>query len=174
MSKAKGMRPRAHFGERTDCRTCESSKKNCMGKPHKRMAIIFGLGIACYGAWTLFLCMFSLIAESGGKDSNPWVAVGVFLPLIELIRTWVWINMHADEYAISRSRKLGDSLVIGSMVASPPITLWVCGPLFFQLGAEFWPLSFAVPGLLTIIACWAARKLWSRTEASGSGSVLGL
>jgi hypothetical protein len=141
---------------------------------HKRMSIILGLGIVCYGVWTSFLSIFSLIAESGGKDSNPWLAVGLFVPLVELIRSWVWINKHPDQYATSRSKGLGDGLIMGAIVAAPPITLFVSTPLFFQLGPKFWQVGAALPALLTVIACWAARKLWARAAESSSGSVLGL
>src|SRR5258708_5834480 len=144
-----------------------------MGEARKRMLIILGLGIACYGAWTSFLSIFSLIAESGGKSSELWLAMGVFWPLLELFGSWVWIIRHPDQYAISRSRRLGDGVIIGAVVASAPLTFLLGATLFDQLGGRVsWQLSVAVPGLITVIACWVARNLWSR--ASGSGSVLGL
>src|SRR5258708_28356526 len=104
-----------------------------MGEARKRMLIILGLGIACYGAWTSFLSIFSLIAESGGKSSEPWLAMGVFWPLLELFGSWVWIIRHPDQYAISRSRRLGDGVIIGAVVASAPLPFLLGATSFHQL-----------------------------------------
>src|SRR6266700_1176888 len=141
-----------------------------MGEPHKRMLILLGLGFACYGAWTLCLIVFSLIAESGGKNSNPWLALGLLWPPIELFRSWWWVLRHPDQYVISRSRRLGDGLVFGAILVSPPITILL--PLSDE--PSLWEFGVALPAVLTVLACWAARKLWSRAAESSSGSVLGL
>lgn len=137
---------------------------------HKRMFMIFALGIGCYGGWTGYLIIFSLIAESGGKDSNPWLALGVLWPLGELILSWIWIGRHPGQYATGRSRRLGDGLVIGALVVLPPITF-----LTIVLGGQpFWELGIAVPGMMMVITCWVARRLWSRSREPSSGSLLGL
>jgi hypothetical protein len=134
------------------------------------MLIILGLGIGCYGLWTSYVSIFSLIAESGGKDSKPWLALGVLWPLVELIRSWLWLNKHPHEYAISRSRGWGNGLVLCAIVVSPPITLTA----FIVDGPVYWQLGVALPALMIVIACWTARKLWSHAEESASKSVLGL
>src|ERR1041385_6533468 len=70
----------------------------------KLMLIAGGVGIFFFGLWTLGLVFVALMAESGGKNSDPLTATLVVLPLAEIIWCWVWLFSHAEQYSNSKKR----------------------------------------------------------------------
>src|SRR5690242_12012829 len=54
------------------------------------MLVATGIGIVIYISWLLLMAFFLLMAESGGKDSQPLLALALLWPLGELIWTWAW------------------------------------------------------------------------------------
>jgi hypothetical protein len=61
-----------------------------------------------YAGWTAFMMFVFLLAESGGKNSQPWLAAMLLLPLGEAVFTWWWLV-----------RKRGESFV--------PVKKWLPG-----------------------------------------------
>ena len=122
---------------------------------------VFGIGIMGYGAWTLFLIFFALMAESGGKNPNPLLAALLLWPLGELVWTWRWLFRNAGQYsAVSDKRRIvGDTLVALALIMPAPLTFMIdkAGP---------WEFGMLVPAAITIAACHAARLLWSGAAES--------
>src|SRR5690242_20278347 len=127
----------------------------------RKWMLALGSGIVLYVVWTSFLVEFSLIAESGGKDSKPWLAAGALWPPIELIVTWIWAHRHQDLYSASKHRQLGNALLLLVIIVSAPLTMLLAM-------AINWQWAVIIPGLITIIGCWTTRSLWSMPKESYS------
>src|SRR5262249_21260777 len=55
------------------------------------MLVVLVIGIVLYGFWAAGGAVVALMAESGGKDSKPLLALALLWPLGELIWTAIWI-----------------------------------------------------------------------------------
>jgi hypothetical protein len=53
------------------------------------MLIVFAAAILSYRLWTAFLVFIALLAESGGKNSQPFLALALLWPVAELAWTWL-------------------------------------------------------------------------------------
>jgi hypothetical protein len=103
------------------------------------------------------------MAESGGKNSEPLLAMALLWPLAELIWTWIWIASHGERYSRSARRDLGDALFVIALIVPPPLSFWV-GPTIRWGGRTLWGMQIIIPIAITIAGCWAARLVWSKTE----------
>ena len=125
------------------------------------MLVATGIGIVVYISWLLLMAFFSLMAESGGKDSEPLLALALLWPLGELIWTWAWVARHGERYSRSALRGLGDALFIVALVVPPPLSFWLGGKLRWA-GRPQWELEIIIPIAITVAACWAARLVWAK------------
>lgn len=126
----------------------------------KLMLITAGAGVFFFGLWTLFLVFVALMAESGGKNSDPLTAVLVLWPLAEVIWCWIWLFFHAEQYSNSKRRALGNALLISVLLLPPLLTVsmiwnWVRVPNWLFL-------SFYIG--VAIVCSHGARWLWAGTR----------
>jgi hypothetical protein len=131
-------------------------KQEDAAENRKWILAIMAILIIVYAGWTLLLVFAALMAESGGKNSEPLLALALLWPLGELVWTWVWVKGHAQQY-LSSKRRLGNLLMFAALIA-PPLTF-----LLPRSWGRDWPVL--IPMLVTIAGCWAARLVWSRTQA---------
>ncbi|HKD78392.1 MAG TPA: hypothetical protein VKH81_01795 [Candidatus Angelobacter sp.] len=129
-----------------------------MSGHRKWMLAVLGIGILMYGVWTAFLVFIALMAESGGKNSNPALGLALLWPMGELIWTWFWILRHADRYSRSSRQGLGNALLVFALIAPVPFALAINGT-----GWE-WEILLSIA--VTVTGCWGARFAWSRNEQS--------
>ena len=126
----------------------------------KLMLIAGGVGIFFFGLWTLGLVFVALMAESGGKNSDPLIAALVLLPLAEVIWCWVWLFFHAEQYSNSKGRAMGNALLISALLL-PPLLLgsvtWV------DVHVPNW-LFMALYLGVSIVCSHGARRLWAGTR----------
>jgi hypothetical protein len=123
----------------------------------KLMLIAAGCGIFFFGAWTLVLVFSALMAESGGKNSDPFTAVLVLWPLAEVIWCWIWLFFHAEQYSNSKRRALGNALLISVLLLPALLTasmIWDWGHV-----PDWLFLSFYIG--VTIVCSHGARWLWA-------------
>ncbi len=123
----------------------------------KWMLATSGIGILVYAGWTMFLSFLALMAESGGKNSQPLLAAALLWPLGELIATWIWVAAHARQYTNSARRSLGDGLLAVAIIAPIPLYIGLANVVHTD-----WLLI--APMAVTIAGCWAARLVWSKSE----------
>jgi len=129
----------------------------------KWMLAVTAIGIILYAFWTAFLMFVALMAESGGKNSEPLLATALLWPLGELIWTWIWVARHGQQYLSSKKRGLGNLLLVVAWIAPPPLMLWF-GKIIPRSWGDF---PIVVPIFVVPIACcWAARLVWSRAQAA--------
>ena len=116
--------------------------------------VLYGVGVALYGLWAGFAVLFSLMAESGGKNPSPWLAVVLVWSLCELAWTWLGISRRRDSYwTISREkRQLGGGLIALAVVLPTPLTICLSG-------IRPWQLSLLLPAAITIAASRVGRHL---------------
>jgi len=126
----------------------------------KMMLITAGVGVFFFGLWTLFLVFGALMAESGGKNSNPLTAVLVLWPLAEVIWCWIWLFSHAEQYSNSKRRALGNALLISVLLLPPLLTMIM---IWVRVGGHDWLFLGLYLGI-TIVCCHGARWLWAGTQ----------
>jgi hypothetical protein len=131
----------------------------------KWLLVTTGLGILIYAGWTLFLVFWALMAESGGKEPQPLLAVALLWPLGELIATWMWVAAHGERYTNSSRRGLGDGLLMIALVAPIPLYIGLA-----DLMQPHWVWVLVAPMAVTIAGCWAARLVWSKSEQKTTAS----
>jgi len=126
----------------------------------KLMLIAGGIGIFFFGLWTLGMVFVALMAESGGKNSDPLIAALVLWPLAEVIWCWVWLFFHAEQYSNSKGRAMGNALLISALLL-PPLLLgsvtWV------DVHVPNW-LFIALYLGVSIVCSHGARWLWAGTR----------
>jgi hypothetical protein len=127
----------------------------------KVMLIGVGAGVFFFGLWTLFLVFVALMAESGGKNSDPLTATLVLWPLAEVIWCWIWLFFHAEQYSNSKRRTLGNALLISVLLLPPLLTMimiWGVG-----VRDHDWLFLGLYLGI-AIVCCHGARWLWAGTQ----------
>jgi len=129
-----------------------------MNNDRKWVLAALGAGILMYGVWTAFLIYFSLMAESGGKNSNPLLALALLWPMAELIWTWCWVLRRGERYSQSSRQGLGNVLLVFALVAPVPLTL--------TIREMDWEWTILLSIAITVAGCWGARFAWSRTQES--------
>ena len=123
----------------------------------KLMLIAGGVGIFFFGLWTLGLVFVALMAESGGKNSDPLTATLAVLPLAEIIWCWIWLFFHADQYSNSKGRAMGNALFISALLLPP---LLMVSMIWVRVHIPDWLFLGFYMGV-TIVCSHGARWLWA-------------
>lgn len=121
------------------------------------MLIVFAAAILSYGLWTAFLVFIALMAESGGKNSQPVLALLYLWPFLELVWTWIWLARRAQSLEVisRRSRHIGEVLAGTALVAPAPAFI-----ILMIAPRNLWWIQPA-GAAVTILCCWAARAAWA-------------
>ena len=123
----------------------------------KLMLIGAGVGIFFFGLWTLLLVFGALMAESGGKNSDPLTAMLVLWPLAEVIWCWIWLFFHAEQYSNSKGRAMGNALLISALLLPPLLTVSM---IWARVHVPNWLFMGFYMGV-TIVCSHGARWLWA-------------
>ncbi|HYX53351.1 MAG TPA: hypothetical protein VE783_07850 [Candidatus Limnocylindrales bacterium] len=84
------------------------------------MLIVFAAAILSYGLWTAFLVFITLMAESGGKNPEPLLALALLWPWAELIWTWFFVKRRSQSYPLMpRGVRMAGEFLAGVALITP-------------------------------------------------------